>query len=195
MKMFRLTLAAAAAALIMVAGVAAAFGDKTSTTAEKKSCCSKGAAQTASASGCSKGAAQTASHEGCSKGAAQTASASGCAKAAGSGCCAKGQNTMAKAGDASDVKSCTFRPGAVAFKGTVLCNHCDLKQTETCQTMFRTAGGCVFTMAGDNVKQIREEAVGGKKIVRIKGTVSDSGELTVSSYRVVKSMDSGASAM
>ena len=63
------------------------------------------------------------------------------------------------------------------------------------KTMFRTAGGCVFTMAGDNVKQIREEAVGGKKIVRIKGTVSDSGELTVSSYRIVKSLDSGASAM
>lgn len=208
MKMFRLTFAAAAAALIMVAGVAAACGDKMSTTAEKKSCCAKGTAQTASHEGCAKGSAKTAGHQGCAmgvaktasdsgcaKGSAKSASASGCAKAAGSSCCAKGQNTMAKAAAASDVKTCTFRPGAVAFKGTVLCNHCDLKKTETCQTMFRTDGGCVFTMAGDNVKQIREEAVGGKKIIRLKGNVSDSGELTVSSYRVVKTMDSGASAM
>ena len=178
MKMFRLTFAAAAAALIMVAGIAAACGDKASTTAEKKGCCAKGAAaQTASGT----------SGTGCSKGAAKMAG--------GSGCCAKMQNTMATTADVSDIKTCAFRPGAVAFKGTVVCNHCDLKKTETCQTMFRTENGCVFTMAGDNVKQIREEAVGGKKLVRIKGTIAENGELSVSTYRIVKSLDSGASAM
>src|SRR5436190_13941054 len=161
MKMFRLTFAAAAAAMILVAGIAAACGDK-ATTADKKSCCGKGAAQTAS---CSKDASATAGHAGCSKGAAQTASASGCAKSEAKGCCAKAQNQMAKAGDMSDVKTCTFRPGEVAFKGTVLCNHCDLHNTETCQTMFRTENGCVFTLAGDNVKQMKDEAGGGKAIV------------------------------
>lgn len=201
MKVFRLTLAAAAASMIMVAGIAAACGEKASATAEKKSCGSKAAsAQTASATssghaGCAKGEATAAGKAGCAKGSAKMAGGSGCSKAEAKGCCAKAQNTMATAGETSDVKTCTFRPGAVAFKGTVICNHCDLKKTETCQTMFRTDSGCVFAMVGDNVKQLREDAVGGKKSVRIKGSVSESGELSVSTYRVGKSLDSGASAM
>ena len=134
----------------------------------------------------------------CGDKASTTASGkSGCTKMAGKACCAHGatQTTAATMGQASDLKTCTFKPGAVSFKGTVLCNHCDLHKSDTCQTMFRTDGGCLFTMAGDKASALREDAVGGKKLVRIKGSLSEDGELSVGSYRVVRSLDSGASAM
>ena len=172
MKTFKLTFAATLAAMMLVAGLAAACGDKASATTASngKGCCAKAKAA-------------------CSKDGAQTASASGM------GCCAKHAMTTAQVGATSDVKTCTFRPGAVAFKGTVLCNHCDLHKTETCQSMFRTDGGCLFTLAGDNAKSLSDDAKGGRKLVRVKGTVSENGELTVSTYRVVRSLDNGASAM
>lgn len=204
MKAFRFTLAATAASLMLVAGVASACGEKASATTAsattasattaskaKSDCASKASATTVSTgkSGCAK----SASKAGCAKSAgATTASNTGCAKSAAKGCCAKAQTTTAQIGETSDIKTCTFRPGAVAFKGTVICNHCDLKKAETCQSMFRTDGGCVFTLAGDNVGDLREEAGGGKKLVRIKGSVSDSGELTVSTYRVVKSLEAAS---
>ena len=172
MKTFRFTLAATAASMMLVAGLAAACpGKEPSTTASNgKGCCAKKAGATTTASG----------------------ENAGCAKMATKSCCSKSQTTTAQVGGTSDVKTCTFRPGAVAFKGTVICNHCDLHKTETCQSMFRTDGGCVFTLAGDNVKNLREEAGGGKKLVRIKGSVSENGELTVSTYRIVRSLESAS---
>ena len=173
MKAFRIALATAAT-LMLVAGTAFACpghdAAKTASKADGKACCAKAGAQTASATGCSKSAAMA------------------------KGCCAKSANTVAQVGDTADVKTCTFRPGAVAFKGTVVCNHCNLHKTDSCQTVFRTDSGCVFTMAGDNVEKIREDVGGGKKLVRVKGSVSDDGKLTVSTYRVVRELDT-ASAM
>lgn len=120
------------------------------------------------------------------------ASMAGCAKGGKSCCAAKAANTTASIGDSADIKTCTYRPGAVAFKGTVLCNHCDLHVTETCQTMFRTETGCVFTLAGEKAAELRKAAVGGKKLVRIKGTVAENGELNVAAFRVVRSLEGGS---
>ena len=134
----------------------------------------------------------------CGDKASTTASGkAGCTKMAAKGCCAHGatQTTAATMGRAADLKTCTFTAGTVAFKGTVLCNHCDLHKADTCQTMFRTDRGCLFTMAGDKASALREDAVGGKKLVRVKGTLSEDGELSVGSYRVIRALDSGASAM
>ena len=203
MKTFRFTLAATAASMMLFAGIASACDKAHATTAskDKAGCASKASATTVSnaKSGCASKASATTVSNGkgcCAKkgGATTTADNAGCAKSEAKAGCAKTQTTTARVSDTSDVKTCTFRPGAVAFKGTVICNHCDLKKTETCQSMFRTDGGCVFTLAGDNVSEIKEEAGGGKKLVRIKGSVSDSGELTISTYRVVRSLE-GASAL
>ena len=163
---YRFNLAATAAAMMLIAGAAVAGACGDKATTTAE----KGKACCAK-----KGAASASAHPGCS----------GKSEAI----------TTAQVGDVSDVKTCTFRPGSVAFKGTVVCNHCDLKKTETCQTMFKTENGCLFALAGDNVKQIKEEAGGGSKLVRIKGTVSDDGQLTVGTYRIVKTLASSTSAM
>ena len=167
MKIFRTILATTAAALLLTAGIALASG---------QSKCSKGAM-----AGCAKGG---------------NASMAGCSMGRGKACCgAKASNTTAMIGDSADIKTCTYRPGAVALKGTVLCNHCDLHVTETCQTMFRTESGCVFTLAGEKAAELRKAAVGGKKLVRIKGTVAENGELDVAAFRVIRSLQGGSSAM
>ena len=141
----------------------------------------------------------TASMAGACDGKAQATTASGghagCAMKAKAGCCAKGEATMATIDTTADPASCKFKTGEVAFKGTVVCNHCDLHKSETCQTLFRTSTGCLFAVSGEKAGALREAAVGGKKIVRIKGTLGSDGQLTVSSYRVVRSLDTGASAM
>lgn len=164
-------------------------------------CASKakaGEAQLTSGGGCAKGGATAASGSGCcKKGGAMNASGSGCAdKAKMAGCCAKkAEPVMASIGDATDEASCKFKAGAVAFKGTVLCKHCDLKQGDACATMFKTETGCLFALSGDKAQSLREAAVGGSKLVRIKGEVDDKGALVVSTFRVVRTLDSGASAM
>src|SRR5207244_179074 len=81
----------------------------------------------------------------------------GCAMKAGKACCAHGaatQTTMATVGTNVDVTTCTYKPGDVAFRGTVLCNHCDLHKSDTCQTMFRTDSGCLFAMSGDKASAL-----------------------------------------
>jgi hypothetical protein len=167
MKTFKLTMVAAAASLLMFAGIASACGDKASDTAGK--------------AGCSHG----------------TAACAKTGEMAGKGCCAKGASatTMAQVGDNTDMKTCTYKPGTIALRGTVLCNHCDLHKSSECETMFRTQNGCLFSLAGDAAKQLREEAVGGKKLVSVKGTLSDSGAIDVKGYRVIRSIETGASAM
>lgn len=202
MNLMRMTLAAAAA-LMLTASLAGACGEKKSeatgasaqmTSGGHAGCASKAGkahATTVSGSGC----AAKAAGGGCAKGKAMAAGG-GCAdKAKAGGCCAKGQAVMASVGDTSDAAACKFKAGAVAFKGTVLCNHCDLKKSETCATMFKTDGGCLFALSGDKAKELREAAVGGSKLVRIKGDVTESGDLVVTTFRVVRTLDSGASAM
>ncbi len=189
MKIFRLALATTAAAFLMTASLAGACDGH-----KAKAQATSGEAQAVSGTekvGCAKSASAKA---GCAKSASGKA---GCAKSASAkaGCCAKGAAVMASIGDTTDMTACTFKPGAVAFKGTVLCNHCNLKKSETCATMFRTDSGCLFALAGEKSGDLREAAVGGTKLVRIKGTVSEDGELVVSSFRVVKTLDSGASAL
>lgn len=126
---------------------------------------------------------------------AQLASGTGCAKgqmtAGKKACCASKTdvNTMATIASTTDVKTCAFRAGEVALKGTVVCNHCNLKKSETCQSLFRTESGCLFTLAGDKATELGTQAKGGNKLVRIKGNVSETGELTVSQFRVLRTVD------
>ena len=198
MQMF----AAASTALLLTASLAGACdGHKMTEGASLTSGgggCAKSGAMKASGSGCSKKASATnASGSGCSKKAGATnASGKGCASKMKAGCCAKGgEPVMASVGDMTDAASCKFKAGAVALKGTVLCNHCDLKKSETCATMFKTESGCLFALSGDKAGSLREAAVGGNKLVRVKGEVNEAGELVVNTFRVVRTLDSGASAM
>jgi hypothetical protein len=126
---------------------------------------------------------------------AMTSGGHGCAMKAHAACCAKGEPTMASVDTTADPSACKFKAGEVAFKGTVVCNHCDLHKSETCQTMFKTESGCLFAVSGGKASDLREAAVGGKKLVRIKGTLGSDGQLNVQSYRVIRTLDSGASAM
>jgi hypothetical protein len=165
MKLTRIALAVSAAALFMTANLALACP-----------ACPAHAGDTAQATA-----------GGCTK------HAGGCSKAHAAGCCAKAsQMTMASVGDATDVTACTFKVGQVAFKGTVLCNHCDLHKSENCQTMFRTEAGCLFAVAGDKADAMKEAAGGGKALVRIKGSVGEDGKLTVTTFRIVKTLDTVA---
>lgn len=192
MKLMQITLAAAAT-LFMTASMAAACDGKAhGTTASGDQ--AKATPVSGEKAGCAK--AMKASGSGCGM-KAMTASGdkAGCASKAKAGCCAKGEPTMATIDTTADPASCKFKAGEVAFKGTVVCNHCDLQKADTCKTMFRTSTGCLFALSGDKAKDLREAAVGGKKVVRIKGTLGSDGQLAVSSYRVVRSLDSGASAM
>jgi hypothetical protein len=183
MKLMKFALATATACLFTAAVATACPGhEKASNTATNASAGSQeGVVLTGSGSGCTKGA--NASATGCAKGAKMAKGGKAC-------CASKATNTTATISTTSDYTTCAFKPGAVSFKGTVLCNHCDLKKTETCQTMFRTENGCVFTLAGDKAGDLRKDAVGGTKLVRVKGNVAENGELTVSTYRVVKTMAS-----
>jgi hypothetical protein len=196
MKLMRM-LAAASAALLLTASLAGACDGHKSEGAALTSgggCKAKASATNASGGGCQKSGAMNASGGGCKKAGAMNASGTGCAKAK-AGCCAKGEPVMATVGDTTDSASCKFRAGAVALKGTVLCNHCDLHKAETCSTMFKTENGCLFALSGEKAGSLREAAVGGNKLVRIKGELNDKGELVVSTFRVVRTLDSGASAM
>lgn len=186
MKLMRM-LAAASAAILLTASLAAACDGHKAEGAALTSggCKAKAGATTASGSGCAKSGAMNASGTGCAKGASAKA-----------GCCAKNaEPVMATIGDTMDSASCKFKAGTVALKGTVLCNHCNLHKSETCATMFKTENGCLFALSGDKAGSLREAAVGGGKLVRIKGEVNDKGELEVSSFRIVRTLDSGASAM
>ncbi len=122
------------------------------------------------------------------------AKAAGCqgAKVAGKGCCAAARQA-AKVAESTDPRTCTFRPGTVSLKGRVMCNHCDLHASESCQTMFLSERGCIFTLAGDQASTLREEAGGGKALVRVKGTVGETGELTVKRFQVIRSLAPAAS--
>jgi hypothetical protein len=184
MKLMRM-LAAASAAMLLTASLAGACDG------HKKAEKTEGATLTAGGGGCAKAGATTASAGCCAKkGGAMNASGKGKA------CCAKNaEPVMASVGDMSDESSCKFKAGTVALKGTVLCNHCNLKKSETCATMFKTESGCLFALSGEKAGSLREAAVGGNKLVRIKGEVNEKGELVVSTFRVVRTIDSGASAM
>jgi len=184
MQMF----AAASTALLLTASLAGACDGHKKT---------EGASLTSGGGGCAKAGATNASGGGCAKKAGATnASGAGCASKMKAGCCAKGgEPVMASVGDMTDAASCKFKAGTVAFKGTVLCNHCDLKKSETCATMFKTESGCLFALSGDKAGSLREAAVGGNKLVRVKGEVNDAGELIVNTFRVVRTLDSGASAI
>lgn len=225
MKLLCTSMAAAAAAFLLTASLAGACGEKKTSGASGAAqltsgggCGSKakaakgGEAMLTSGGGCASkakaakgGEAQLTSGEGCAKGAdcckkgGAMKAGGGCAdkaKMAGGGCCAKkGQPVMASISDATDESSCKFKAGTVDFKGTVLCKHCDLKQGETCATMFKTASGCLFTLSGEKASTLRQAAVGGGKLVRVKGEVSEGGELVVNTFRVLRSVDAGASAM
>jgi len=172
MKLTRIALSVSTAALFLAANVALACpGHEKGATAQTTS---GGDVKVAGAGGCSKGA-------------------SACSKAKSAGCCAKAKEAvMASVGDATDVTACTFKPGAVAFKGTVVCNHCNLKKSETCQTMFRTESGCIFAVTGDKTDAMKEAAGGGKALVRIHGNVGDDGKLAVTSFKVIKALDTVA---
>jgi hypothetical protein len=166
----------------------------TATTASHAGC-SKATAATAttvSTSGCSKAAGATAtaaSTAGCSKAAAgvtaTTASTSGCSKAAGtSACCKKGAAPTATIAAAAECRQ--YRPGHVALKGTVHCGRCDLAKTVGCATMFRTADGCLFRVHdGDKTDTLREQAGHGSKLVRVRGMISQTGELNLASFRIL----------
>src|SRR5690349_24671916 len=173
MKLTRIALAVTTAALFMTANLALACpGHENGATAQTTS--GGTAVKVAGAGGCTK-------------------NASGCSKAQAAGCCAKAkQAVMASVGDATDVTACTFKVGQVAFKGTVVCNHCNLKKSETCQTMFKTESGCVFAVAGDQADALKEAAGGGKALVRVKGSVGEDGKLAVTTFRVVKTLDTVA---
>ena len=169
MKLTRIALAVSTAALFLTANLALACpGHENGATAQTTS---GGATVKVAGAGCSK-------------------SAAGCSKAQAAGCCAKAkQAVMASVGDTTDVTACTFKPGQVAFKGTVVCNHCNLKKSETCQTMFRTESGCVFAVAGREADALKEAAGGGKALVRVKGSVGEDGKLSVTTFKIVKSLE------
>jgi hypothetical protein len=171
MKLMR-TIVAASAAILLTASLALACDGKAM----------------ASGGGCHGKATATASGEGCH--------GKGATMASGKGCCAKNaEPTMASVADMTDASACKYKVGAVNLKGTVLCNHCNLHKSETCQTMFKTENGCLFALGGDKAQSLREAAVGGGKLVRVKGEVNDKGELVISSYRVIRTIDGAASAM
>lgn len=171
----------------------------------KSGCSQKAAAEKASAEGChGKASATNASNaksEACAKACAKGAKSADCAKAcakggamaAKSGGCAKGEATAAKSAccakggaTAASTDSCSLKAGRVSLKGTIACNHCDFKKTETCQTVLTTAEGCAYILAaGDNVQALRKEAGHQTKIVKVRGNVDDAGTVSITTYKVV----------
>jgi hypothetical protein len=94
------------------------------------------------------------------------------------GCCAGARMTASN-------ESCTLPAGAVAIKGTILCNHCDLKKTESCQSVLHDSKGCNYILAdNDQVAQLRDKAGHGSHHVKIWGEADDKGTVTVTRFKI-----------
>lgn len=132
----------------------------------------------------------------------------GCAheKMAKAGCNHEGKeagcNHEAKAEGKDEAGGCPFHSKAtdsqraalqkgqqVTLVGRVVCAACDLKQAKDCKSMFKTDGGDLYAIVGnDAFEKLAGETKHGEKKVEVVGTsAKDSGEsiILLASYKVV----------
>ena len=162
MNLSRVTIAATAVFSLVAASVAFGCDNHKASTASKSGCGTAKATNVSSKSGC--------------QGKASMSKAD-CAKA----CAAKG----AVATTVASTEACTLKPGRVSLRGTIACNHCDFKKTDTCQTILTTAEGCAYVVTGEQVAAIREAAGHQTKIVKVRGDVDSTGTVSITTYKVV----------